>query len=288
MQLRKLLAVAGLAFAGVASANVMIPSFDFETRTGFENWACSTAVNCHLTGNENITGYMGANLAEHLSWGTGSSQNPFVSGGGNAHHAYNAQSHLDITNFIGAGNSITTNGAWETINVFTHTNNIITTAGGNLGSVDVNGWFQLIAPVGLSVPGVNPLYFDETLNLDSGECPGPNPLGTACDDLFTTTGLDATFMFYSDGFYSYWISFQFAAGPGAAVIPNGDGTFSIYTTEACSTDGQAGCGPGEPYSAGVSSVYTQARIWTMFIPEPSTMLLMGLGVLALGMRRRKM
>lgn len=287
MRIRNLIAAVTLVAAGAVAADP-IASFDFETRTGFENWACDGDGVCGLTANEPVTGFAGASLYEHLSWGTGSSQNPFVSGGGSTQDPYSAQSHLNITNFIGAGNSIITNGGWTTINVFTHTNNIITTAGGNLGAVDVNGWFQLTSPVSLSVPGINPLYFDETLNLDAEECPGPNPLGTACDDVFTTTALEGTFMFYNDGFYSYWISFQFAAGPGAAVIDNGDGTFTIYTTEACSQDGDAGCAAGEPYSAGISTIYTQARIFTVFIPEPGTMLLMGIGALAFGLRRRKM
>lgn len=292
MQIRRLIGAAILLGAGAVVAGPVPPpisQFEFETRTGFQNWACEGVSPCNLTGNESITGFGGATIYEHLSWGTGSNQNPFVSGGGSATDPYLAQSHLDIMNFVGGGHYIQTNGAWETINAFTHTNNVITTAGGNLGTTQINSWFQLLSPVPLSDPGVSLLTFDETLNLDSDDCPGPNPNGSACDDIFTIPGLSGTFLFYIDPnyFYSYWISFQFLQGPGASVVDNGDGTFTVYTTEACSEDDEAGCSAGEPYAAGVSTIFTQARIFTVFIPEPGTLMLFGIGALALGLRRRK-
>lgn len=268
----KQLMVAGmmLAGAGVANADPSIPSFDFETTTGFigSGWTCEGGAVDDNICSMNFSDANTDGTYRNLSWGT--EANP-----------EDAQSYLEITNIAG---TIITNGGWVDINYFDHYNHIITAAGGNMETVGVSGLFELVAPLYFPVGGVNGVLFDETFNLDSDECPGPNPNDSACDDIFRTGGLQGSIPFFYDGGGWYVLSFQFFAGPGTTVVDNGDGTFTIYTTEACSADGEAGCGEGEVYSEGFSRLITQARI-DYIVPTPETLALLGAGLLAFSLRR---
>lgn len=271
MRLKQLI-LAGFALAGasVVSADPTIPSFDFETTTGFVNsgWTCQGGAVDANTCSMNFSNANGNGTYDTLSWGT--EANPVDS-----------QSYLDITNIAG---TIITNGGWVDINYFDHYNHIITEAGGNMETVTVQGLFEIVNPVFFGVGSPAPVIFDETFNQNSNVCPGPNPNGSACDDIFVTTGLSASIPFYYDGGGWYILSFQFFAGEGTTVVPNGDGTFTIYTTEACSTDGQAGCSAGEVYTPGISRLITQARI-DYVVPTPETLALLGLGLVGFALRR---
>ena len=268
----KQLMVAGmmLAGAGVANADPSIPSFDFETTTGFigSGWTCQGGAVDDNTCSMNFSDVNTDGTYRNLAWGT--EANP-----------EDAQSYLESTNIAG---TIITNGGWVDINYFDHYNHIITSAGGNMETVGVSGLFELVAPLYFPVGGINGVLFDETFNVDSDECPGPNPNDSACDDIFRTGGLQGSIPFFYDGGGWYVLSFQFFAGPGTTVVDNGDGTFTIYTTEACSTDGEAGCGEGEAYSEGFSRLITQARI-DYIVPTPETLALLGIGLLAFSLRR---
>jgi hypothetical protein len=260
-----------LSSSGLALAGPVVPSWDFETTTGFDDdgaWTCQGGApgdnTCDLTfSNLNADG----SDYETLSWGTPAESN-----------TDDAQSYLDITNLIG---SIITGGGWFDINYFDHYNHIITTAGGNMETVNINGLFEITSPIGFGIPGTNGVLFDETVNFDAEDCPGPNPNDSACDDIFVTGVLQSTIGFWYDG-RQYFLSFRFLAGEGTTVVDNGDGTVTIFTTEACSTDGQAGCGEGEPYTPGISRLITQARI---DVPAPESLALFGLGLLLFGLHR---
>lgn len=271
MRLKQLI-LAGFALAGasVAIADPTIPSFDFETTTGFvgNGWTCNGGAVDANTCDMNFSNLNGNGTYDTLAWGT--EANPL-----------DAQSNLDITNIAG---TILTNGGWVDINYFDHWNQVITADGGHMETVTVQGLFEIVNPIYLGVGSPAPVIFTETYNQDSDECEGPNPNGSACDDLFITTGLHASAPFYYDGGGWYILSFQFFAGVGTTVIPNGDGTFTIYTTEACSTDGIAGCGEGETYTPGFSRLITQARI-DYVVPTPETLALLGLGLVGFALRR---
>ena len=271
----KKLVLAGMMLAGAGSASAFptIPSFDFETTTGFDDggWSCQgggVEANICSMGFDNLNGN---GTYDVVSWGT--EANPDDS-----------QSYLEITNIAG---TILTNGGWVDINYFDHYNHIITSAGGNMESVTVQGLFEIVSPLFLGVGSPAPVTFDETLNQDSEDCPAPNPNDSACDDIFTTTGLSASVPFYNDGGGWYVLSFQFFAGVGTTIVDNGDGTFTIYTTEACSTDGIAGCGEGEEYAPGFSRLITQARIDYIPVPTPETLALLGLGLVGFALRRQR-
>ncbi|QGX38974.1 THxN family PEP-CTERM protein [Permianibacter aggregans] len=274
MRLKQLM-VAGLMFAGsgIALADPLVTEWDFQTTTGFEDdgaWSCDGDVagsnSCSLA----FSDLNGNGTYNTLSWGTES--NP-----------EDAQSYLEITNILG---TLTTNGGWEDINYFDHYNHVITAAGGSLGFVNILGLFQILDPLGV-LPDFgtpNGVSFFETFNTQ--DCPTPNPNGTYCDDIFTTGGLSGSFNFMVAGDGGmYTLSFQFFAGPGTTIVDNGDGTFTIYTTEACSADGIAGCQPGEPYAAGFSRLITQAQI--TYVAEPAYIALLGFGLLGLFLRRKR-
>jgi hypothetical protein len=275
MKAFKLLA-AGLLLGsvGVASAGPVITDWDFETVTGFDDdglWTCSNGEgpgdnDCDMSFEDLNSG---GEDYEILRWGTPSAINED-----------DAQSYLEVTNLAG---TIITNGGWFDINYFDHWNHIITSAGGAMATVNINGLFSIVSPIDFDVPGTNAVAFNETFNVDSDDCPGPNPLDTACDDIFTTGVLQANIPLWVDG-RLYFLTFRFLAGEGTFVVDNGNGTVTIYTTEACSEDGEAGCSAEEGYVPGFSRLITQARI---DIPAPEALALIGVGLLGFAMRRQR-
>ncbi len=263
-----------LSSAGFAGAAEIITDWDFETTTGFDNdgaWTCSNGEGAG--DNDCALGFSDLNSGgedyEQLAWGTPSAINED-----------DAQSYLEITNLAG---TIITGGGWFDINYFDHYNHIITAAGGYMSSVNINGLFEIVSPIDFDVPGTNGVAFTETFNTDSDDCPGPNPLESACDDIFVTGVLQAEIPIWVDG-RLYILSFRFLAGEGTFVTDNGDGTVTIFTTEACSEDGEAGCSAEEGYVPGFSRLITQARI---DVPAPETLALLGLGLLGFALRRQR-
>ena len=274
MRLNHLL-VAGLMFAGsgIALADPLVTEWDFMTTTGFEDdgaWTCEGGAAGDNTCDLTFSDLNGNGTYNELSWGTPSNPD-------------DAQSMLEITNIMG---TMITNGGWETTNIFEHINHVISGAGGALGSVNVQGLFEILDPLGVlpDFGELRPLEFLETTNAQ--ECPPPNPNGTFCDDIFTTSALSGAlnFMVAGDGGL-YTLSFQFLAGAGTTLVDNGDGTFTIYTSEACSADGIEGCGEDEIYAPGHSEFLIQAQI--TYVTEPAYIAMLGFALLGLFIRRKR-
>ncbi len=126
----------------------------------------------------------------------------------------------------------------------------------------------------------------ETLNTGTaGDCISPNPLNTACDDIYTVLSIAlAPIQFTKDG-YQYTI--DFALIPGA-------------TTLVCTSTLDPGCAssgvpPGEiriftaEDNPGTSQIYV-AMAWNvreLQVPEPSIIGLFGAGLMGLGFAARR-
>jgi hypothetical protein len=274
MKALRLIAAIALAsgLLSIAHANPVpaVPAFAWNTEGGFMDGTATCTngapANCSLT-------FSGAADPSHviltpsgpyvtpdshtaINWGT--STGPGQSGLFATHH-----SDLDM-------GAIVTNGGWVTIDAFSHINNPIAASGGALNAVDVYGQFNLTPP-GLAVGhGINPVAFTETVNLATpADCPPPNPAGTACDDYFDTPTLNGTSFLFSDGSFNYYLSFQFLDGPNAFVEPSPiAGDIRIYTAENA-----------------VSTIFTQARIDAVAIPEPGILALFGIALAAMGFVR---
>jgi len=185
-----------------------------------------------------------------------------------------ARSFLRILPPSNTSVAITSDTDWVDINLLQHENNIIPVS--SFGFT-----IDLLTSILVADAANTPLFglpelalgvtFTETPN--SSPCPGPNPLGSVCDDIFVVAGLDqvtGSFLFPFGG-ETYSLSFRVLADPLTGSFfddANPDGGGTIYTAENFT-----------------SQLRVQARIDQ--IPEPGTLALLGLGLLGLPLVARR-
>lgn len=297
MDVKILTAGAALAFSGLFAASASaapVISWDWMSDGGFltDSATCSNGGglppgNCDLFFDTPVgatpTSIPGA--ASVMTWGDPSTNAP-ANGEQSGLQSISGASgdgpiSADLLGAVGVDTvsfaPIITGAGWFTTGVTTHYNNIIRGSGGFMDSSILRTSFTLTLADGVAVPPLPvggttnlDILFDETTNEDTpGECSGPNPQGTACDDIFTVTGSLTPFIIPVMG-QLYKVSFQLEAGTNAARIGN-----SIYTAED---------------NPGWSQILLQARIDPFDVPVPGVLALMGMGLMTIGwsLRGRKL
>lgn len=267
-----ILASSGFLSAGASAA--MITNWDWTSDGGFVigGSTCSNGAEaaCNLQ-YDNTSGVTPSGIpgtASVITWGTASGQGTGEQSGlqgvfgASGSGGYNAQLLGSDPVPIPMFEQIITNGGWTNTGAAVHYNNIITTTGGHMATTTLETTFQLLTP-GPGPVGMESIdiAFDETVN--QLPCPGGNPHGTVCDDIFSLSDFLDPISFTIDG-RLYKLSFQYADGPGALV----DGT-TVFTAEN---------------SPGTAVMYVQGRIDT--IPLPGVLALMGMGLMLIGWQVR--
>jgi hypothetical protein len=177
----------------------------------------------------------------------------------------NPRSTLTVTNFNPIIDTILLNNP-VVLQTFNQVNNILTVPSGTSVGWTL-GFVNELTIDGVAGPLVNnQITFNETLNQTT--CPLPTPNGTQCDDIYTINDVDD----YID----------IGGGLSLHVYLRPDNNFQCL---ASTTPGMVDCYTAEG-NPGFSQISVVAEV-VENIPEPQTLLLLGLGLAGLGFARNK-
>jgi hypothetical protein len=250
--LHKALAVGFLAIS--SSYAVAVPTFTFSESAGFDGDDVAIASYTGLLSGAVSPAGDGSPLYSSMNW----------------YDTSPTKSTLTLTNPVAGGGLDV--GVWTTITTLIHANNPIT-------SNPLHGWGEaqdiygrlIISDEGgvaLDDEDAITITLEETLNED---CEAPNPLGSTCDDYFTFTAVGLSDLDFTATDGSLWtVSFRLENFVNSFF----DGINTVYTAE------------GETSSLDVQMMLT-ARGGPSEVPEPATLSIFGLGLLGLGLAKRR-
>jgi hypothetical protein len=206
-----------------------------------------------------------------IAWGAsnndggGIAVDPFVVGNtGNSSTALSAMSVFGVAGQVSTGDGDAF-GNWVTISTLSHQNNAILSSWYSLASAVIYSELSFLAPVNYTDVNTIPISFTETRN--TAPCAGLG--GTVCPDRFSfnTAGF-APVNFLYDG-KNYEVAFQLANFVNSTLDSSSDPTLTVWTDERVT-----------------SSLDVQMHI-RQVVPEPTTLVLLGLGLLGLGFTKRR-
>lgn len=246
--IKKALAIGAFAAgSGIASQAMAAPVFSFTEYGGFVADQVGVADYSNPVAGD-VSVVPGTPVYSKMSWNSGQTPQSSL-----------VLSTVQAPTLLDAGD-------WVTISTLTH-NNIVIQNAADWGPQDILGRLRITDSDGGPVTVLDnedaiEIFLTETPN--SGGCPMGNPVGSVCDDVFTFTasGLADINFFANDG--SKWVA-QFRLANLFNAVQIGP---SVFTGEAAS-----------------SSLDVQIRLTE--VPEPATLGIFGLGLLGLGMIRRR-